>query len=135
MTVPVVFWLKLLGLFSLCAFIGTLAAIPWLVGRMRADYFVTRRQQRERRIRSLGGVAAFVTRNILGAGLLFMGFLMLFLPGQGLLTLLIGFCLMDFPGKDRLINRLVRNPGIQRALNWIRRKRGKEEFVFLDGEA
>ncbi|WP_319588427.1 hypothetical protein [uncultured Desulfobulbus sp.] len=41
-----------------------------------------------------------------------------------------GFCLMDFPGKRRLIDRLVGIPQIQRALNWVRRKQGKAEFVF-----
>jgi len=30
----------------------------------------------------------------------------------------------------RLLQRLVRGPKVQRALNWIRRKRGKEPFVF-----
>ena len=58
------------------------------------------------------------------------GLAMLFLPGQGLLTVLIGVCVMDFPGKRGLLQRLVRGPKVQGALNWIRRKRGKEPFAF-----
>ena len=67
---------------------------------------------------------------ILGLLLVAAGLAMLFLPGQGLLTVLIGVCVMDFPGKRGLLQRLVRGPKVQGALNWIRRKRGKEPFVF-----
>ena len=65
-----------------------------------------------------------------GLCLLLAGVAMLFLPGQGVLTILIGICLMDIPGKRYLLDRLVSNPHIQRGLNWVRRKRGKPEFVF-----
>jgi hypothetical protein len=55
---------------------------------------------------------------------------MLVLPGQGVLTILMGVCVMDVRGKRRMLDRLVRVPRIQLALNWIRRKSGKPEFVF-----
>lgn len=123
---------KLLGLFSLFTFVGSLIAVPWLIGRMRADYFLTHWQQVETRHRRnpLLALAILLLRN--GGGLLLVaaGLAMLFLPGQGLLTVLIGVCVMDFPGKRRLLDRLSQIPQVQRALNWVRRKRGKEDFVF-----
>ena len=38
-------------------------------------------------------------KNVFGLGALVLGVLMLFLPGQGLLMVLVGISLLDFPGK------------------------------------
>jgi len=123
---------KLLGLLSLVTFIGSLVAVPWLIGRMRADYFLTHWQQVETRHHRhpMMALVILLVRN--GGGLLLVaaGLAMLFLPGQGLLTVLIGVCVMDFPGKRHLLDRLTQIPQIQKGLNWVRRKRGKEDFVF-----
>ena len=124
--------LALLGLLSVVTFVGSLVAVPWLIGRMRADYFLTHWQVVQARHRRHPALAltVFLARNALGLLLVAAGLAMLFLPGQGLLTVLIGVCVMDFPGKRGLLQRLVRGPKVQGALNWIRRKRGKEPFAF-----
>ena len=124
--------LKLLGLVSLLTFVGSLIVVPWLIGRMRADYFVTHWQAVESRHRSHPALAliTLVLRNGLGLVLVVAGLAMLLLPGQGLLTILIGVCVMDFPGKRRMLQRLVSMPQVRQGLNWIRRKRNREEFVF-----
>lgn len=124
--------LTLLGLLSVVTFVGSLVAVPWLIGRMRADYFLTHWQVVQARHRRHPALAltVFLARNALGLLLVAAGLAMLFLPGQGLLTVLIGVCVMDFPGKRGLLQRLVRGPKVQGALNWIRRKRGKEPFAF-----
>ena len=124
--------LTLLGLLSVVTFVGSLVAVPWLIGRMRADYFLTHWQVVQARHRRHPALAltVFLARNTLGLLLVAAGLAMLFLPGQGLLTVLIGVCVMDFPGKRGLLQRLVRGPKVQGARNWIRRKRGKEPFVF-----
>ena len=41
-------------------------------------------------------------KNLLGVSLLAGGFLMLFIPGQGLLTIFMGLVLIDYPKKIRL---------------------------------
>lgn len=127
-----VFWLKALGLFSACAFLGTLVAVPVIVGRLRDDFFVNRKQRKQaRRVQHpLLSFIVFFLRNGMGCIFVAMGILMLFLPGQGLLTIVIGLCFMDFPGKDNLLQRLVQIPNIQRVLNWIRKKQNKTIFVF-----
>ena len=124
--------LTLLGGLSAITFVGSLIAVPWLIGRLRADYFLSHWsivQARHRRHPAMA-LAVFLARNTLGLLLVAAGLAMLFLPGQGLLTILIGVSVMDFPGKRTLLQRLVRGPRVQRALNWIRRQRGKEPFVF-----
>jgi hypothetical protein len=124
--------LKLLSLFSFFAFVGSLVAIPWIIGRMRADYFCTYGRQAEARHRRhpVLALVIFLTRNGVGLILVSAGIVMLVLPGQGLLTIVLGICVMDFPGKRHLLDRLWQIPQVEQGLNWMRRKQGKEEFVF-----
>ena len=126
--------LQLLGLFSAVTFVGSLIAVPWLIGRMQPDYFLTHWHKVEARHRQHPALAfmIWIMRNGFGFCLTVAGVAMLVLPGQGLLTMLVGICLMDFPGKRRLIDRLAGIPQIQGALNWVRRKQGKAEFVFAE---
>jgi hypothetical protein len=53
------------------------------------------------------------------------GVAMLVLPGQGLLTLLMGFLLVDFPGKYRLERWLFARPIVRRPINWLRHRAGR----------
>lgn len=124
--------LQLFALLSLVMFFGSLVAVPWLIGRLPADYFLThwQRVDERRRRHPLAQVLIPVLRNLLGCMLLLAGVAMLLLPGQGLLTMVMGLCLMDFPGKRKVIDWMVEKRVIQQGLNWIRRKQGKEEFVF-----
>ena len=55
---------------------------------------------------------------------------MLFLPGQGLLTMLLGILFIDFPGKHRLEQKLIQHPQILKAINAFREKSGKPPFTF-----
>jgi hypothetical protein len=50
---------------------------------------------------------------------------LLLLPGQGILTLLIGISLLDFPGKRQLEKRIARERHVLKAINWIRAKAGR----------
>ena len=113
---------------SLVTFVGSLILLPVLVVRMPADYFVEDRVMVGEEISPLLRVLALVGKNLLGVLLLIAGIAMLFIPGQGLLTMLMGLALMDFPGKRAAEVRMVRMPKVNRALNWIRRKYGREEL-------
>ncbi|HVV53258.1 MAG TPA: hypothetical protein VHO06_26605 [Polyangia bacterium] len=61
-------------------------------------------------------------RNLAGAALVVVGAIMALpgVPGQGLLTMLIGLTLLNFPGKRRLERRLLRAPAVLRAINRLR---------------
>ena len=125
LTVPdgeVLLWL---GLLSFATFIISLLSLPWLVARIPADYFC--HQQRNpapwKRARPAFRISALILKNLLGWILLAGGLLMLFLPGQGILTMAMGLILMDYPGKYQLERRIVRIPIILKGLNWLRRKR------------
>ncbi|MDU9048723.1 MAG: PGPGW domain-containing protein [Candidatus Electrothrix sp. Rat3] len=124
--------LQLLGIISLFTFIGSLIILPWLILRMRADYFIRHHQEVIERHKRHPVLAVLICllRNSLGLCLLIAGIALLVLPGQGILTMVIGFSIMDFPGKHRLNDRIVANGKIQQSLNWIRRKGGKDDLLF-----
>ena len=85
---------------SVFMFVGTLVAIPIILMRLPADYFDIRipRPWMENHHPVLR-VIGHIVKNMVGAIFLFAGLLMLFLPGQGVLTMLIGLSLVEFPGK------------------------------------
>ena len=60
---------------------------------------------------------------------LLAGIAMLFLPGQGVLTILLGISLMDFPGKRRLEARIVGQRLVFETVNSLRARFGKPAFV------
>lgn len=123
---------EIVGLLSLLMFVGSLATLPVLVNRLSVDYFIRHRKGRPS-IETGSPTRAllyYVLRNVVGGGLVLVGIVMLVLPGQGILTILIGVCVMDFPGKHILIERAVRFERVRNSLNWMRRKGGKPAFSF-----
>jgi len=60
---------------------------------------------------------------------------MLVLPGQGVLTLLLGIGLLGFPEKYKLQQRIVSQATVLRTLNRIRRRAGREPLVFREDKS
>lgn len=119
-----------MGVASVVMFVGSLLAVPWLLARLPADYFIHDRPRRD------GGnrrwwwwLIGHLVKNVIGAILVLMGVAMLVLPGQGLLTILIGLSLLDFPGKRACELNLIRRPHVLRAVNWLRRKSGRPPLI------
>ena len=115
-----------LTVLSLIFFVGSLVAIPFILVRLPADFFDTRVPRRWMAdhhpvLRGLG----HLIKNVVGAVFLFVGFLMLFLPGQGILTMLIGVTMLDFPGKRKLEAKMIGQPTVLSAVNSMREKFGK----------
>ncbi|MGB3968347.1 MAG: glycosyltransferase family 87 protein, partial [Planctomycetota bacterium] len=116
-------WLFALGIGSL---VLTIVLVPVVVVRLPADHFVPTLAARPAR-NALGWLGHFA-KNALGVVLALAGIAMLVLPGQGILTLLVGLLLVDFPGKRRLELALVRRPPVRAFLDRIRTGRGCEPF-------
>jgi hypothetical protein len=115
---------------SLGAVILALVGVPWVITRLPADYFSQPRRHRWRESddEPLFAVVIGLLKNVVGAVLVVLGVIMLVTPGQGLLTLLAGLLLMNFPGKYQLECWLVMRPGVLRALNWLRGRQGELPF-------
>jgi hypothetical protein len=119
----IAFWW--IGILSIATFVGTLIIIPILIIRIPADYFKRRVQKQKLCYKDKHAVICcigIVFKNILGALFVLAGFAMLFLPGQGLITILIGIMLLNFPGKVALQLRILQKPNVLRAINWMRNK-------------
>lgn len=109
---------------SLASLVLTALLLPVFVVRLPEDYFLATRQE----LAGRRGVVHWIARagkNLLGFVFVLAGLAMLLLPGQGLLTLLIGLLLLDFPGKRAIERRLARRPKVLGFLNRIRARRGR----------
>lgn len=125
-------FLEWMGLLSAGTFLVSLLLIPFLVSKAPAGYFLTHASIVEKRHKRHPAIALMIKilRNGFGSFLCFAGVIMLFLPGQGLLTILIGVSLLDVPGRHKIFHLLIHRPALQHGLNWIRRKTKRPPFQF-----
>lgn len=72
-------------------------------------------------------------KNLLGLLLIGVGIMLSVpgIPGQGILTMIIGILLLDFPGKRRWERKLVGYPRILQAINRIRSRFGKGPLIIV----
>ncbi len=117
---------------SVVTFVSTLVVVPMLVVKIPSDYFAHERRTMEMRVD--GNAAArwglMLAKNLLGYFLIVVGTIMLVLPGQGILTIVAGIMLLNFPGKFKLEKWIVSRRPVLRAINWTRRRAGKDPLVF-----
>ena len=107
-----------LGAASIAMFVGTLVAVPIVICRLPRDIYIRRRTPS---VRPPGVATALsLVRNVLGLAIVAAGVIMLVLPGQGLLTIVIGIALLDFPGKQGLERRLIGHRRVIDAMNALR---------------
>jgi len=119
-------------LIGVLVFLGTffinLAIVSFILVKIPADYF-----SKSHKTKFWSGpkpalhAAKFIGKNILGILLVALGIVLSIpgVPGQGLLTILLGIMLLDFPGKHRLEQKLLSRPGIVNTINRLRKRFGK----------
>ena len=116
-------------LFALLSVLG----VVWFIAKLPADFFHQPRHHHHlidpNRYPNLHFIYKTI-RNILGLVLILAGIVMLVLPGQGVLTIIVGLIIADFPQKERWLQKAITLRSVQKGLNLIRRKLGKEEFRF-----
>lgn len=122
--------LRWLAPISLATFILSLLIIPLIVSNLSVNCFININKKKQAARISVTSLGFLLFRNIGGIFLLTAGFAMLFLPGQGILTILIGLLLLSFPGKQTMLNYLIFKPAVQHSLDWIRKKSGKPLFTW-----
>lgn len=78
-----------------------------------------------------------LVKNSLGVAIVLLGLLLSVpgVPGQGLLTILLGLILLDFPGKRRLERAILSRPGILKRINRLRYRYGRLPLCLQDPEA
>jgi hypothetical protein len=123
----VVSWSSLL--IGAAIFVGSffinLAIVSFILVKLPADHF---NQNRKRKFMAGSHpalrVLATIGKNLGGVLLVALGVVLSLpgVPGQGLLTILLGVMLLDFPGKHRLEQKLLSRPSIVNAINGLRRR-------------
>lgn len=104
--------------FSVVAVLASIVLVPRFLAGLPQDYLSDSHAPVEH------SLPLRILRNLLGVVLVVLGVAMLVLPGQGLLTLLVGLLLLDFPGKQRLVRRLLSRPSVLKLVNKLRAHRG-----------
>jgi len=70
---------------------------------------------------------AVIAKNIFGLCLIVLGILLSLpgVPGQGILTILLGLIMIDIPGKRPLEARIIKRPAVLAAVNNLRARYAK----------
>jgi len=127
---PLSFWW--IGALSAAIFLIFLIAIPLLIVKLPYDFFIRQSMQRPR-LASHNHPAMkliyMITKNLVGVMIIFAGIVMLFLPGQGIITIIVGLSLLNIPGKRRLVLYAVCHSFIMRPVNRLRARFDKPAFL------
>ena len=115
--------LWVLGGFSFLIFAVSLVVLPIIIIKMPRDYL----SSPDTSIRSFKHGSAWdrtylVGKNVIAVLLILAGLAMLLLPGQGLLTLVIGLSMLNFPRKRVLIKKILAQKKVLDTANWLRKK-------------
>jgi hypothetical protein len=119
------------GLF-LFSFVVSLTAIVLVMVKIPANYFSPHYEQdflpNTHWTVKWGAV---ILKNLLGVMLIVLGIVLSLpgIPGQGLLTILLGLIMLDIPGKRPLEARIIQRPTIQSAINKLRARFNKPPLV------
>ena len=118
--------------FSVVTFVGSILVVTYVLVRLPANYFHSSHDReflvhRHPVLRAVG-IAA---KNVLGFVLVVLGVVMAVpgVPGPGVLSVLLGIMLLDFPGKRALETRIVSRPRVNSALNALRARFGKPPLM------
>jgi hypothetical protein len=122
-----------LGLgFSVLMFMVSTAIVTFILVKLPENYFHSSHDraflvERHPVLRAIGIFA----KNLLGLVLVGGGVIMSLpgVPGPGVLTILLGIMLLDFPGKRSLETRIVGRPRVNNAINALRARFGKPPLM------
>jgi cytochrome b subunit of formate dehydrogenase len=101
-----------------------LIVIPWILIQIPSDYFTHERRKKHEwgNYPPIIRLILLLVKNILGVVFIVSGIIMLFIPGQGILTVIIGVILSDFPHKYKIEIWIINQPKILKYINKIRVK-------------
>jgi hypothetical protein len=110
---------------------ATFTTISMLLISLPSDYFS--RKKRVSRIKNpVLRLLLRLVQNVCGAVFLIAGFIMLFTPGPGILSVLVGIILCDFPGKRRIERKIVARPRVLSMINRIRARYNRPLLILDD---
>lgn len=110
--------------------VTSIVIIPYIILNLTPDYFLYKRQPMLKYKHRVIRYFVLIIKNLFGYILFILGVIMLFIPGQGLLSIALGMLLINFPGKKKVEKKMFSNKKVNKIINIIRKKFGKEEIFF-----
>ena len=130
-------WLKehvlLVAFLSLLAggiavIIGAIVAI-----RLPENYFLEMSSEQNGRRKNVGAapLPLMILKNIVGGILIVIGVILSvpLVPGPGVLILIMGLMLTNFPGKRKIVQKLLQTQFIFQPINWLRKLSGRPPLI------
>lgn len=119
--------LIIVGVISAVVFVVSLVAMPFLLSKIPVDYFVQNKQHKAE-IKGLRDLLIIGIKTIVGLVLFLAGIVMLVTPGQGIISILLGLFLLEFPGKRKLELKFIHHELTFKTMNWLRSKANRPPF-------
>ena len=119
-----------MAIVSVVIIAASIILTPIWLERLPEDYFLRVLNPDNADTRDTHSFVIRLTRTITGSILLIAGVAMLVLPGQGIVTIIAGLLLIDFPGRHRVLRLILNLHAVTGLIQWIRRTRGNPEFRF-----
>ena len=121
-----------LGISSIAILVISALSIGYFIKKIPYDYFLNdkREMSHYKDNNPILWIITLALKNLVGYCLILGGILMLILPGQGLLTILVGLMLSDYPGKFKLEKRIIKTSLVLKTVNWYRAKSGIQPIIF-----
>lgn len=122
----------ILGISSIAILVISAFSIGYFIKKIPYDYFLNDKRgiPDYKNKNPVFWIITLALKNIIGYCLIMGGILMLVLPGQGLLTILVGLMLSDYPGKFKLEKRIIKTNLILKTINWYRIKSNIPPIIF-----
>lgn len=107
-----------LFLISILLFFAVLIFVPVFSIKLPADYF-SKKENKGSLLKILFpfNYIFLIIKNSIGFLFVGVGIILLFIPGQGLLTIFTGLMLINFPGKRRLELYIIRKKSVLNVIN------------------
>ena len=115
---------------SVVSFIVSILFCTLVIAYLPSDYFLPNRRLKHINHPVLR-IGLKCLKNLFAVILVIVGIIQILLPGQGVLTILIGIIISDIPGKRKLELRIISSPVVLATANSIR-SRFKRPMLMLD---
>jgi Putative transmembrane protein (PGPGW) len=116
---------------SIVVLVGSLWFCHYVLTTIPPDYFIREHKPLAawRKSRPVLWWTIMLGKNLVGLLLVAAGVIMIFTPGQGILTLLLGISLLDIPGKRSLERKIIQRPTVLKLINRLRARADQPPLV------
>lgn len=120
---------------SIGVLVGSLWVCHYVLITIPPDYFQGKHQPFAQWRHARPGLwwAVMISKNLIGALLIVVGLIMFVTPGQGILTLLFGVALVDVPGKQKVMRKIIERKSVLTVINRLRARANQPPLEMADG--